>query len=480
MVTILWHGLPFIVVAAVGKLCLGLDHWPEVLATVLLLASVRYLTLRCWEPPEERPIVASVPAPAGEVPCSIRWGRISAGVVVGMALFLAVMLSHPRISNDWRIGVEAGLSVLVLASAPAYLLAAVATFGAVQRRAQQQGIALHDNTALEYLAQAKTIVFNKTGTLTAAAFRISEVTSLDDRYEPHEILRLAAALENRSDHRLAGPLVRVARKAGLALPRAVALETLAGLGIKGEINGRTYHFGSPRLMRQLRCDMAPFEEDLRACQELGETVLFLSVEGEIIGLITASDPIRPEAGPVLQALRELGFQTMVLLTGDDAGPSRFISQQLHLDQQHANLRPADKIGYIESIQARHQPVVMVAGDEQESHTLAQADVGILVGTRSPETDPISSIEIPSLSQLPEVVRLSRQWVHLMRQNLLVAVAVTGFLLLLMVLFRSLPLYWGVLGQEGAALAVVFNTQQGKREGTAEGQEEPPSATPNRS
>lgn len=464
MVTLFWHGFPFVALAAAGKLGLGLDHWPEALATLLLLAVLRSLILRWLKAPEERPVRADVPAPAEEVPCSIRLGRISSGAVVGAALLLMMVLSHPRLSGDWRVGLEAGLAVLVLASAPAYRLAAVATFGAVQRRARQQGIVLHNKTALEYLAHAKTMAFNKTGTLTLGAFRISEVASLDERYEPEEILRLAAALEGRSDHRLADPLMRVARKARLALPRAVAVESLPGLGIKGEINGRTYHFGSSRLMRQLRCDLAPFEEDLRACQELGETVLFLSVEEEIIGLISASDPLRPEAAPALQALRQLGFQSMVLLTGDDAGASRCVSQQLQLDQQHPQLRPADKISYIESMQARHQAVVMVAGDEQESHTLAQADVGILVGTRPPEVDPISHIEVSSLSQLPKVVQLSRRWVRLMRQNLLVAVGTTGILLLLMALFAPLPLYLGVLGQEGAALVVVFNAQRMKPEG----------------
>jgi Cd2+/Zn2+-exporting ATPase len=464
VVALFWHGLPFVVLAAVGKLGLGLEHWPEVLATLLLVAGLRYLILRWLDPPEERPVVADVPAPVEEVPCSIRLGRISSGAMVGAALLLLLALSHPRLSGDWRIGLEAGLSVLVLASAPAYRLAAVATFGAVQRRARQRGIVLHNKTALEYLAHAKTMVFNKTGTLTRGTFRISEVASLDERYEPEEILRLAAALENRSDHRLAGSLVRVARKAHLALPRAVAVESLAGLGIQGEINGRTYHLGSSRLMRQLRCDLAPFEEDLRACQELGETVLFLSVDEEIIGLISAADPIRPEAAPTLQALKRLGFRSMVLLTGDDAGAARCVSQQLSLDQQHPNLRPADKISYIESMQARHQAVVMVAGDEDESHTLAQADVGILVGTRLPEADPISDIEVSSLSQLPEVVQLSRQWVHLMRRNLLLALGTTGTLLLLMFCFPPLPLYLGVLGQEGAALAVVFNAQRAKQEG----------------
>jgi Cd2+/Zn2+-exporting ATPase len=382
--------------------------------------------------------------------------------VVGAALLLATVLAHPKISNNWQIGFEAGLSILVLASAPGFLLAALATFGAVQRGARQRGMALHDDTALEYLAHAETMVFNKTGTLTAGAFRISEVASLDDGYEPEEILRLAAALESRADHRLAEPLVRVARKARLGLPRAVAFEALPGLGIKGEINGRTYHLGSPRLMRQLRYDLTPYEEDLRECQELGETVLFLSVDETIIGLITASDRVRDEAAPTLKALRDLGFRQLMLLTGDDVGPARTVSHQLELDQQHANLRPADKIHYIESLQARHQAVVMVTADPQEAHALTQADVGILLGRRPPGAEPVSDVEVESLSQLPEVVAMSRQWVSLMRQNLLLALGVTTGLLLLMIFVQSLPLYLGVFGQEVAALAVVLNAQRMKQ------------------
>jgi Cd2+/Zn2+-exporting ATPase len=242
----------------------------------------------------------------------------------------------------------------------------------------------------------------------------------------------------------------------------VAFEALPGLGIKGEINGRTYHLGSPRLMRQLRYDLTPYEEDLRECQELGETVLFLSVDETIIGLITASDRVRDEAAPTLKALRDLGFRQLMLLTGDDVGPARTVSHQLELDQQHANLRPADKIHYIESLQARHQAVVMVTADPQEAHALTQADVGILLGRRPPGAEPVSDVEVESLSQLPEVVAMSRQWVGLMRQNLRLALGVTAVLLLLMIFVQSLPLYLGVFGQEMAALAVVLNAQRVKQ------------------
>lgn len=448
MIRAFWPGALCILVAAMGLF--GLGRWLEGLFALTLFVLGRFVTWS-W---------LGTPAPLREVSAGERvshWVSLSlfgAGLVIGLGLL-------PMGDGSWF---EHGLCFLALGSVPGLVLAAPAALAAARARAEQQGCWLGKAAAWTALGRARLAVFNKTGTLTKGQFQVMEVASLHPAYEPEEVLRLAAALESRTDHALKAPIVDTARRARLALPRASHVQIRPGRGLRGDINGVVYTFGSPTFLQESGRSLEGFEEDLEEIWAAEQSPLLLATDQDLIGMIAVKDELREEIPALLKALRAVGLERFVLLSGDEPRATRKVAERLGLDQAHAALLPEEKAAFIGEFQKQGEPVLMASADPQEAPALQRADVGLLVGPLSEEGKGLTLTGwLAQLDQLPGLIRLSHHLSRTITRNLVLAGGMAAGLLALIVgrLFSSPP--WPVplviLAQEAAAVLVFLHSRR---------------------
>lgn len=364
---------------------------------------------------------------------------LPAVLTVAAVTFLAALLLHrfaserPDLAASARYAVYPALSVLVVACPCALILATPAAVIAALGRLAGTGVLIKGGSALERLAKADAFAFDKTGTLTQGRLELGEVAPLEG-IAPGELLRLAATAEQRSEHPLASLLVAEARARNLPLDDVEDFVAHPGSGVSAKALAGRLLVGNRRLLEEQGVTLPP--EAVAALDRLdaaGQTVLFVCLDGRVLGAIGARDRVRPEARAVLAELRELGVKRLAMLTGDREAVARQVADALGLDEVHAQLLPQQKADLVASWQAAGQGVAMVGDGVNDAPALARATVGLAIGGSGadvaaeagdvvlligPEQRPGESPRDP-LRHLPLLVRLSRETVRIIRQNILV-------------------------------------------------------------
>jgi P-type Cu+ transporter len=328
-------------------------------------------------------------------------------VVAGVALLTFLLRRDPL----------AAAAVLVVACSCSFALATpiavLASIGAAARR----GLLIKGGKVLETLARADVLLVDKTGTLTLGQPRLTQIVTLDGA-GPDELLRLAASAERFSEHPLAGAVRAAARERGLTFLPAQDFRALPGLGITAQIEGAEVAVGSRRMQ-----NTSGWGVQVEQLEAQDATLLYVTRAGKPLGVLAAADTLRPEVGPALQALRELGFQRVELLTGDNPRTAAELSSRLGIPFR-ASLLPEDKIAAVRAYQAGGQRVVMVGDGVNDAPALAQADVGIAMGAAG---SPIA-IEAAHLALMRDdwngvvdAVRIARRTMGVIRVNLLFTV-----------------------------------------------------------
>ncbi|WP_022799220.1 heavy metal translocating P-type ATPase [Thermus islandicus] len=291
-------------------------------------------------------------------------------VVLGIALltFLLWLLWGPGLSHAF----VAALSVLLIACPCAMGLATPAAIAVATGRAAQLGLLFRKGTALEALARADTVVLDKTGTLTLG--RPTLVQVLPFGLSREEALSLAAALERGSEH----PIAKAVLEAAKDLPSLPAEEVraLPGEGVEGWVGGRRLYLGGPALMDRLGI---PLPEEARALPETGYTPLYLAEEGRLLSAFAVFDPPRPEAKEAVAALKALGLRPL-LLTGDHPAPAKRVAEAVGIPEVLAGVRPEGKVEAVKRLQESGRKVVFVGDGINDAAALAQADVGLAMGS----------------------------------------------------------------------------------------------------
>ncbi len=287
-------------------------------------------------------------------------------------------------------------------------VAILASIGVAARR----GVLIKGGRALEALARADVLLLDKTGTLTRGHLHITDVVPLHGQRED-EILQLAAGAERDSEHPLARAVCQLARERGLPQQQVHGFRAIPGVGVQARVGGHEVTVGTPRLVSD-----PDVEERVQALAEAGKTVLCVLRDGVPVGLLAASDVLRPEAVQALTELRALGFSTVALLTGDRPEVAASVARALGIPYG-ASLLPEDKIAVVRDYQARGHGVVMVGDGGNDAPALAQAAVGIAMGG-----GPDVALEAGHMVLLqddwrlvPEAVRLARRTVRMIRTNL---------------------------------------------------------------
>jgi len=312
------------------------------------------------------------------------------------------------------------VAVLIIACPCALGLATPMSIMTATGRGAQAGVLIKDAEALERFAKVDTLIIDKTGTLTVGKPRLVAVLPESGQDET-EVLRLAASLERGSEHPLAEAILKGAEERGIALAAAEDFDAVTGKGVKGFIDGKAVALGNAKLVAELGLDGGPLADAANTRRDDGETVMFVLVDNAIAGLVTVADPVKKTTPEALQALHGEGLR-IVMATGDNERTARAVSARLSIDEIHADVLPEDKARIIKELQAQGRSVAMAGDGVNDAPALAQADVGIAMGTGADVAIESAGFTLVQgdLTAIVRARKLARATMRNIRQNLFFA------------------------------------------------------------
>jgi len=377
-----------------------------------------------------------------------RFARYYTPGVVLVALLVATVpaIFFGAAFSEWF---SRALALLVIACPCALLISTPVSIISAITSAARHGVLIKGGVYLEELGQIQTIVFDKTGTLTTGQLTVTDIIPTDS-ISPTEVLRIAAALERKSQHPIAQAIVRAyeERAAGEPLPDAQEFTSLTGQGVQAKLDGTLYRVGRLQL----------FNADGLALASQAKTVIGVGTPDRLLGLIALADSIRPQAHQTVQRLKDLGIE-VVMVTGDNEAAARAVAQHVGITHYHAGVFPDQKVHEIEHLRSEYGRVAMVGDGVNDAPALAAASVGIAMGAvgsdAALETAHVALMG-DDLSKLPYLIELSRRTRRVIQQNIFFSI-LTKLTLGLGVFPGYVTLVLAVLvGDMGASLAVTGN------------------------
>ncbi len=350
------------------------------------------------------------------------------------------------------------ISVLIIACPCAMGLATPTAIMVATGRGAEAGVLIRGGEALEQAEKIDTVVYDKTGTLTRGRPEVADVAPIGD-IAAVEVIRIAAAVEAGSEHPLAAAILARAARDGIQLPTITDFEAAAGHGAHATVEGRSALVGNARLMADHDIDVAPLREAFEQAAGAARTSVFVALDGALLGLIAISDPIRPEAAAAVADLRRRGIGVW-LLTGDQRLVAESIGRQAGIAPENvlADVLPADKQAQIRRLQADGRRVAMVGDGINDAPALAQADLGVAIGTGTDVAMEASDVTLvggdPRL--VAAAIALSAKTMRVIRQNLFWAFAY-NIVLIPVAMGALYPLTGLLLDPILAAAAMAFSS-----------------------
>ena len=313
------------------------------------------------------------------------------------------------------------VAVLIIACPCALGLATPMSIMVGVGRGAQEGVLVKSASALEMLEKVKTLVVDKTGTLTEGKPRIVDILPVEG-FAEDELLRLAASLEQNSEHPLAGAIVSGARERGVSLTEAKAFRSTTGGGVSGSVDGRDVHVGKSDFLRSENiAGLEGLIESAKEPQGKGRTAIFIAIGGKAAGIVTVADPIKSTTQEAIDDLHGLGIR-IVMITGDNRRTADAVAKQLGIDSVHAEVEPAGKVGHVKELRSGGQAIAMAGDGINDAPALSEADVGIAMGTGTDVAMQSAGITLVKgdLRGIAKAIRLSRATMGNIRQNLFFA------------------------------------------------------------
>jgi Cu+-exporting ATPase len=336
-------------------------------------------------------------------------------VVIGIALVtLAVWY---MVSGDFTQAMMFAVAVLVIACPCALGLATPTAIMVGAGTGAEHGILIKNAEALERASSLTTVVFDKTGTITEGQPAVTDVIA---GVSDEELLRLAASVERASEHPLGEAVVRAAQERGLTLAQPQGFEALAGHGVQATVDGRGIVIGSPRLMQEQGIDTAGLHSDIARLQGEAKTAVVVAVDGQALGVLGIADPVKATSAAAIASLKRQGVQVL-MLTGDNRRTAEAIAQRVGLESGEvlAEVLPEMKAAEVKRVQEAGRIVAMVGDGINDAPALAQADVGIAMGTGTDvaiETADITLLR-GDLRSVGQAIALSKRTMSTIRWNL---------------------------------------------------------------
>lgn len=290
---------------------------------------------------------------------------ISAGVVTFFSWYF--------VGENLAFAIERTATVLVITCPHALGLAIPLVAAISTTLSAQNGLLIRNRTAFENARKVNTIVFDKTGTLTEGTFSVKDIVATDGKHEEKDVLQLAASLEQNSEHPIAKAIVNKAKEGNISLKDTSNFQALRGKGIEGNIDGQKMMAVSPGYLEEMGLEVP------KASESFGGTVIYLLAENKVIGILNLADTIRKDSRETVEILRKEGIK-LWMLTGDNEKVAREVSNELDLDGFFAGVLPDQKQNKIKELQSKGEYVAMVGDGINDAPALAQADVGIAIGS----------------------------------------------------------------------------------------------------
>jgi len=317
----------------------------------------------------------------------------------------------------FQMAVITAVSVLIIACPCALGLATPTAIMVGTGKGAELGVLIKDGESLEKAHAIQVVVLDKTGTITQGKPALTDLLPVPGQ-DDDELLRLVASAERGSEHPVAESIVTGATEKKLALIDATSFKAIAGHGIEATVDGRRVLVGNEKLMRDQSIVINGMDEQIKALADAAKTPMFAAVDGKFAGMLAVSDPIKPESSKAIAAMKQLGLK-IVMMTGDNRGTAEAVAKQVGIDQVEAEVLPGQKAEHVKRLQSGGKIVAMVGDGINDAPALAQADVGIAIGTGTDVAIEASDITLirSDLNGVVSAISLSRATMRTIRQNL---------------------------------------------------------------
>ena len=397
-------------------------------------------------------------------------------IVVALAVLTAAV---PPLALGWDAltWFVRGLTLLVIACPCAFVISTPVTVASGVTSAAKNGVLIKGGSHLEAMGGVGAVAFDKTGTLTKGELTVTD-TVLADGATEEDLLRHAAAVEERSEHPIGEAVVEAADDADVFIPSASDFENLAGKGVRATVEGTRYYAGKPALFEEMGFGFGDRATDgggkavedrgvdiRKAVEEIqgqGKTVVVVGTEERLLGVLGVADEVRPEARAAVDNLHRMGVEPLVMLTGDNEGTARAVADELGVDEYRSELLPEQKVEAVEHLEAEHGDVAMVGDGVNDAPALAAATVGVAMGAAGTDTA-IETADIAlmgdDITKLPYLYGLAREANNVIRQNIWSSLGVKALLAVGVPFGYVTVAVAVVVGDMGMSLGVTGNAMR---------------------
>jgi Cd2+/Zn2+-exporting ATPase len=384
-----------------------------------------------------------------------------------MAFALAVIVLPPLIwDGAWMKWFYEGLVLLVIACPCALVISTPVSIVAALTSAARQGVLIKGGLYIETPAKLKAIALDKTGTLTEGRPTVKEVIPFSGHTEA-ELIRIAAAIEARSEHPLARAVTSYAKSAGVEFQPVEDFQVLKGKGATAVLDGKLVWIGSHRYLEERVQETAEMHNQLVAWSETGASAIVIGNDDHVCGLIAVTDRIRADAAHSVAQLKAVGIEHVIVLTGDNRGTAEAVGKEAGVDEVRSELLPEDKVAAMEDLVARYQYVAMVGDGVNDAPAMARATLGIAMGIAGTDVA-IETADVAlmsdDLSRIAWLIGHSRRTLAIIRQNIFASLSVK-FIFVVLTLLGHGSLWAAIAADTGMSIAVVFNALRLLRPGS---------------
>ena len=385
-----------------------------------------------------------------------RFAQVYTPVVLGLSLAFFV-IPPSLFGGSWSEWFYRALVLLVIACPCALVISTPVSVVAAIAAAARQGVLIKGGAFVEVPGRLRAVAFDKTGTLTEGKPTVVAVIPLDGHTES-ELLERIASLEARSEHPLGRAILAYAHERNVPIRPVEDYQIIPGMGATARFDGKTYWLGSHRYLEQRGQETEEVRAKLEAMSQGGVTVVIVGNDRHVCGYVALADRVRPGAWKAVEALRALGIESIVMLTGDNTPTAKAIARASGVDDVRADLLPADKVTAIENLVSKYGSVAMVGDGVNDAPAMARASLGIAMGAAGSdaalETADIALMS-DDLTRIPWLVGHSRRALGVIRMNIALSLSIK-LIFVALTFFGFASLWAAIAADMGASLLVIFN------------------------
>lgn len=377
----------------------------------------------------------------------------------GMLFFAFLVLLIPPLifQQSWQDWIYRSLVLLVVACPCALVLSTPVSIVSALTAALRNGVLIKGGKYLEAVGRIKAIALDKTGTLTYGQPEVKKMTPLNEHTEK-ELLERAAALEYSSEHALAKAILDKAKAENIKFSPAENYQAFKGKGAEGRIRGQRYWIGSHRFMHEMNLETEEIHQLACEMEDAGHTIISIGSDSHICGLISVSDKPRESIKQIVEELKKLGIDKVVMLTGDNKQTAKSLADLTGVDEYYAELLPEEKVEIMNKLSEEYLETAMVGDGVNDAPALSVATVGIAMGGIGTDVS-LEAADVvlvsDEVSKIPWSIKLSRRTLHIIKQNIVFSLGLKA-LFILLVFFGVSTLWMAILADTGASIIVILN------------------------